>query len=126
MVVDLFRSADLRDSPGVENGDAVGHHHRLLPVVCDMHGGDAEGLLQCLDLVTHLLADARVEIGQRFVKQQDLRVDDQRSAEGNTLRWPPESAVTLRSPSPSSRSIVNNSAIRLAISERETLRNLRP
>ena len=63
MVVDLFRGADLRDPPGIENRDAVGYHHRFLPVVRHMHGGDAEGLLQCLDLVTHLLADARVEIG---------------------------------------------------------------
>ena len=50
-----------------------------------MHGGDAERLLQRLDLVAHLLADPRVEIGQRLVEQQDLRVDGKRAAERHAL-----------------------------------------
>ena len=51
----------------------------------DMHGGDAERLLQRLDLVAHLLADPGVEIGQRLVEQQDLRIDGKRSAERDAL-----------------------------------------
>jgi hypothetical protein len=48
----------------------------------DTHGGDPERLLQRLDLVAHLLADPGVEIGQRLVEQQDLRIDGQRAALG--------------------------------------------
>src|SRR6266851_591677 len=84
-IVDLLRGADLRDAHAIENDDAIGHDHRFLPVMRDMHGGDAEGLLQCLDLVAHLLSDPRVEIGQRLVEQQDLRIDGQRAAECDAL-----------------------------------------
>src|ERR1700758_505228 len=48
-IVNLLRSADLRDMPGIEDGDAVGHYHRFLAVMRDVHGGDAKILLQCLD-----------------------------------------------------------------------------
>jgi len=84
-IVDLLRGTDLRDAAGIEYGDMVGHDHGLLPVVRHMHGGDAEGLLQCLDLVAHLLADPRVEIGQRLVEQQNLRIDGKRTAERHPL-----------------------------------------
>src|SRR5271165_1335897 len=84
-VVDLLGGADLRDMPGFEDGDTVGHHHRLLAVVRDMHRGDAEILLQGLDLVPHLLADAGVEVGERLVEQQNLRGDRERAAEGHAL-----------------------------------------
>ena len=84
-IVDFFRSADLRGATAVENDDAISHYHGLLAVMRDMHGGDAEGLLQRLDLVAHLLADSRVEIGQWLVQQQDLRVDGKRAAECHTL-----------------------------------------
>ena len=42
-------------------------------------------LLHRLDLVPHGRADARVEIGERLVEQQDLRVDRERPAEGHAL-----------------------------------------
>jgi hypothetical protein len=84
-IVDLFRGSDLGGSSGIEDDDAVGHHHGLLPVVGDMHGGDAERLLQRFDLVAHLLTNPRVEIGQRFVEQQYLRIDGKSAAERNAL-----------------------------------------
>ena len=54
--------------PGIENGDAVGHHHCLLAVVCDVHRSNAEILLQGLDLVPDFLANARIEVGKRLVE----------------------------------------------------------
>jgi hypothetical protein len=85
VIVDLLRGPDLDGAPGIEDGDAIGHHHRLLSVVRDVDGGDAKVLLERLDLVPHLLADPRVKIGERFVEQQDLWVDRQRPAERDAL-----------------------------------------
>src|SRR5258705_334102 len=65
IVVELLRRAHLGDAPLVEDDNAVGHHHRLLAIVSDVHRGDAEIALQRLDLVADILADARVEIGER-------------------------------------------------------------
>jgi hypothetical protein len=40
--------------------------------VGDVEGGDGEALVQATDLEAHLLAQARVEVGERLVEQQDL------------------------------------------------------
>src|ERR1700724_2828046 len=40
---------------------------------------------QGLDLVPDILADARIEVRQRLVEQQDLRVDDEGAAQGDAL-----------------------------------------
>jgi hypothetical protein len=50
-----------------------------------MHARDAEPLLQCLDLVSHILADAGIKVGQGLVEQQHLRADRQRAAERDAL-----------------------------------------
>jgi len=63
-IVDLLRRADLGDASGIEDHDAVGHHHRFLAIVRDMHGRDAEPLLQCLDLVSHILAGLPASAGR--------------------------------------------------------------
>src|SRR3984893_7740321 len=84
-IVDLFRGSDLGGSSGIEDDDAGGERRGLLPFVGDMHGVDAERLLQRFDLVAHLLTNPRVEIGQRFVEQQYLRIDGKSAAERNAL-----------------------------------------
>ena len=84
-VVDLLGRAELGDAAGVEDGDAIGHHHRFLAVVRDVDRGDAELRLQGLDLVAHLFADARVEVRKRLVEQQQLRADGERAAERHAL-----------------------------------------
>ena len=71
--VDLRRRADLLDRAVVHHHDAVGHGQRLLLVVRDHDGGDAEPALQRLDLVAQAHAHARVERRQRLVEQQQRR-----------------------------------------------------
>jgi hypothetical protein len=71
--------------PGIEDRDAVGHDHRLLAVMRDMHRSNAEVLLQCLDLVPHFLADTRIEVGEWLVEQQDLRIYRERTTERHAL-----------------------------------------
>jgi len=83
--IDLVRGADLRHMPGIEDSDAVGHHHCFLPVMRDVYRGDAKLLLQRLDLVSYFLTDACVEVGERLVEQQDLRIDCQRATERHSL-----------------------------------------
>jgi hypothetical protein len=60
VIVNILGPADLRDPPGLEDRDAVSHHHRLLAVVRDVDRGDGELALQRLDFVPHLFADPRI------------------------------------------------------------------
>ena len=48
---------------------------RLFLVVRHVEHGDAERLLQPSDLAAHLDAQLGVEIGERLVEQQDVRLD---------------------------------------------------
>ena len=54
--------------------DAVGERHRLDLVVGDVDGGDLELALQVLDLHPHRGAELGVEVRQRLVHQEDLRL----------------------------------------------------
>jgi hypothetical protein len=94
--------------------------------VRDVQRSDAEVLLQGFDLVPDLFPDAGIEIGQRLVQQQDSGADRQCTASATRWRRPPESAVTLRSPSPSNRSMFNSSATRFATTIRLSWRNFNP
>ena len=80
-VPEIFGRADLGDAAGLHDDHAVGHHHGLLAVMGDVQGRDAQPLLQAADLVTPLVADAGVEVGQRLVEQQQAGLDRQRPAQ---------------------------------------------
>jgi len=54
-------------------------------VVGDEHGGDADPGLQLLELQAHLLAQPRVEIGERLVEQQHVRIGHQRAPQRHPL-----------------------------------------
>ena len=85
LAVDVLRRAALDDLAEIEHRDLVGQRQRLGLVVGDVDGGDAEPLLQALELDPHLLAQLGVEIGQRLVEQQDLRLAHQAAREGEPL-----------------------------------------
>jgi hypothetical protein len=65
--------------------DAVGHGHRLGLVVGDVDRGDLELLVQRLDLGAHLYAQLGIEIAERFVEQEDLRIAHDGPAHGDAL-----------------------------------------
>ena len=48
--------------------------------------GDAERLLKLADFAAHLDAQLRVEIGERLVEQQHLRLDDEGAGDGDALQ----------------------------------------
>ena len=85
MVVELLRRADLLDDAVVHHHDPVGQRHRLDLVVRHVDGGGADLLVHLLDLGAHLHAQLGVEVRQRLVEQEDLRIAHDRAAHGHTL-----------------------------------------
>ncbi len=84
-VVEVERLADLLDDAVMHDDDLVGHGHRLDLVVGDVDGGGLEALVQLLDLGAHRDAQLGVEIRQRLVEQEDLRVAHDGAAHGDAL-----------------------------------------
>ena len=83
--IDLLRRAVLLQPAAVDNRDLVGQRQRLGLVVGDIDEGDAGAALQALQLPAHLLAELGVEIGQRLVEQQDLRLDHEAAGQRHAL-----------------------------------------
>ncbi len=69
----------------MHDGDLVGQRQRLGLVVGDIDEGDAGAALQLLQLDPHALAQLGVEIGERLVEQQDLRLDHEAAGERDAL-----------------------------------------
>jgi len=53
--------------------------------VRDIDGRDSDGILDLLDDRPHLNPQFRVQIAQRFIHQQDIRLDDQSTRQGDPL-----------------------------------------
>ena len=84
-LVDLDRDRDLLDDAAVHDRDPVGHRQRLLLVVGDVDEGDADLLLDPLQLELQALAELQVERPERLVEQQHLREVDDRAGERDAL-----------------------------------------
>ena len=93
--VELARRGELFDAPMVEHRDTVRHRQRLALVVRHVDEGDAEFLLQALELDLHFLAQLEVERAQRLIEQQHLRMIDERARQRHALSLP---AGELRRP----------------------------
>ena len=85
MVEDLLRRADLLDEAVAHDDDAVAERHCLGLVVGDVDERGVDLVAQLDDLGAHLVAELGVEVGQRLVHQEDLRVPDDGAADGDTL-----------------------------------------
>src|SRR5208282_2691340 len=85
LVVELERRADLRDRAAVEHDDLVGHGHRLDLVVGDVDHRRLQRVVQFADLDPHLHPERRVEIGERLVEQERLRLAHDRAPDGDAL-----------------------------------------
>ena len=85
LLVDIGRGADLLDAPVVEDRHAVGHRQRLALVVRHVDEGDADLLLDLLQLDLHLLAKPQVKGAERLVEEQDAGPIDQRAGERDAL-----------------------------------------
>ena len=69
----------------MHHDDLVGHGHGLDLVVGDVDGRGLQPLVQFLDLGAHLHAQLGVEIRQRLVEQEHLRVAHDGAAHGDAL-----------------------------------------
>ena len=85
MLVDLLGRSDLLDPALVEDGDPVAHRERFFLVVRDVEEGDADALLDRLELDLHLLAELQVERAERLVEQKHARRVDDRARERDAL-----------------------------------------
>jgi hypothetical protein len=84
-LVELDRGPELLDPAPVHHRDRVGHRHRLLLVVRHVHEGQAEIVLQRLQLELQLLPQLEVERAERLVEEQHARRVDQRTGERDAL-----------------------------------------
>ena len=69
----------------VHDRHGVGHGHGLLLVVGHVEEGQADLLLDRLQLELHLTAQLEVERSERLVEQQERRTVDDRPSEGDAL-----------------------------------------
>ena len=83
--VEHLRRVDLQQAPGVHDRDAVAHRHRLHLVVRDVDGRHVEPPLELVDLRPHLHAQLGVEVRERLVHQERLRLAHERTAHGDAL-----------------------------------------
>ena len=84
-VVDVFRCAKLLHIAAVHHCDAGGQRHRLDLVVGHIDNGGAKVLVQLLDLGPHVDTQLGVEVRQRLVEQEHVRVAHQRAAHRHPL-----------------------------------------
>ena len=84
-VVEVERAADLLDPAQVHHHDALGHGHGFHLVVGDVDRGGPEPLVQRLDLGPHLHPELGVEVGERLVEEEHLRVAHDGAAHGDPL-----------------------------------------
>jgi hypothetical protein len=88
IVVQVQRSAALLDPAVAHDDDLVGHRHCLDLVMGHVHRRRLQALVQLLDLSAHLHPQLGVEIGQRLVEQEDLRIAHDRAAHRHPLALP--------------------------------------
>ena len=84
-VVQDIRGPVLEDEPIAHHGHPVGHRERLILVVGHEDEGDAQLLLELLELQLHLTPELEVERTQGFVEEQHRRPVDERSGQGDAL-----------------------------------------
>ncbi len=83
--VELLGGRHLEHPAVAYHGDAVRERKRFFLIVRDVHGRDSQVLLQLADLGTHLYPDLRIEVRQRLVQEQDVRVQHEGAGERDAL-----------------------------------------
>ena len=85
VVVELLRRGGLLEPAVAHDRDAVAHRHRLGLVVRDVERRRAELLVQAREVRAHLDAQLGVEVRQRLVHQERLRLAHDRAPERDAL-----------------------------------------
>ena len=85
VLVELLRRRDLLQDAGAHDRDAMPEGHGLGLVVGHVDGGRVQALLQARDGGAHLDAQLGVEVGERLVHEEGLRLAHDRAAHGHAL-----------------------------------------
>ena len=80
-----MRRIDLLNEAVLHNNDSVTHGHSLGLVMSYVDEGGAQLLMELGELGSHLCTELSVQVGQRLVKQEYLRLTDDSTAQRNTL-----------------------------------------
>ena len=81
----LLRGAELLQHAVAQDGHALPERHRLDLVVGDVDRRDPEPLVHARELGAHRRAELRVEVGERLVEQEHLRLAHERAAHRDPL-----------------------------------------
>ncbi len=84
-MVDLLRRIHLLDRSLVHHRDEVAHEERFVLIVSDEDGGRAGAGQDLAHFGTYLRSQCRVEIRERLVQQQEVRLGRERSGERDAL-----------------------------------------
>src|SRR5262249_13829390 len=84
-LIELARNGDLLQPPMVQHGDLIGQDERLLLVVRDEDGGEAEAALEAPHFELHGLAQLAIERAERLVEEQQPRAEDDGARERDPL-----------------------------------------
>ena len=84
-VVQVLGRIHLLHNAVLHDHDTGSHRHSFGLVMGNVDEGGLQALMQLGDFGTHLHAQLSVQVGQRFVEQEDLRLTDDSTAQSNTL-----------------------------------------
>ena len=85
MMIQLLRRPHLLDNTVVHHHHPVGQRHRLDLVMSDIHGCGANRLMHFLDLGAHLHSKLGIQVRQRLIEQEHLRVPHDRPTHRHPL-----------------------------------------
>ncbi len=74
MIVKFGWRTDLLDQTCPQHHNAVCQRHGLHLIMSDINHGGTEIAVQLGDLNAHLAAQFRIEVRERFIEQEDLRM----------------------------------------------------
>ena len=84
-IVQLGRGTDLLQDTELDDGDAIAHRQSLGLIVGHVQGGDTQLALQSSNLGTGLDTELGVQVGQRLIHEEDLRLTNDCTAHGHAL-----------------------------------------
>ena len=87
-MIERLRRADLFDQAVAKNDDLVGQRHRLDLIMRHIDHRRAKIMVKLRDLKPHLDAQLGIQIRQRLVEQENLRLANNRPADRHALALP--------------------------------------
>ena len=83
--IDLSRCVYLMNSSGIEHRDTVAHPQRFFLIVSDVDGRDRAGIVNGPQHGPCFSTELGIEIRERFIQQQQLRLNHQSARQCDTL-----------------------------------------